>query len=191
MLPSKLDSFQAWWWGRGSCKQVSSDILFRMFLIIFTDTWFISKIILLCCARKVRAKFSRKYHNKVIATDVYENQNFLTFPITPGFKTTKVHRPQIKPRVWQQVASKIGKFDILIHDYRSTIPSISKNAKMSARSDYDKSFKVRAAQLWNLVPGGIGDLRIASKFDSANSWSSTPPVTGYMSANNNSLLSWR
>ena len=82
------------------------------------------------------------------------------------------------------------------HGIKATIPSISKDAKMSVRSDYDKSFKVRAAQLWNLVPGGIGKLGTLDSFKIGlcrflEQYPDTPPVTGYTPANNNSLLSWR
>ena len=79
---------------------------------------------------------------------------------------------------------------------QAKIPHMGKNAKMSVRTDYDNSFKVKAAQLWNLVPAGIGNLGTLESFKIGLSgfleqYPDTPPVTGYTPANNNSLLSWR
>ena len=76
---------------------------------------------------------------------------------------------------------------------QAKIPHMGKIAKLSVRSDYDKSFKVRAAQLWNLVPAGIGKLGTLESFKIGlcrflEQYPDTPPVTGYTPANNNSLL---
>ena len=79
------------------------------------------------------------------------------------------------------------------HGIKAMIPPTSKVAQLSVRSDYDRSFKIRAAQLWNLLPAVTG------KLDSfkiglcrfLEQYPDTPPVTGYTPANDNSLLSWR
>ena len=68
------------------------------------------------------------------------------------------------------------------------IPSTSKVAQLSVRSDHDRCFKIRAVQLGNLFPADNGKLQdwtipIPGKPD-------TPPVTMYTPADDNSLLSW-
>ena len=66
-------------------------------------------------------------------------------------------------------------------EIQAKIPHMGKTAKLSVRSDYDKSFRVKAAQLGTGGNWEIGDFSF--KLDFADSWSSTP------TANNNSLLS--
>ena len=66
---------------------------------------------------------------------------------------------------------------------------------MSVRADYDKTFRVRAAQLFNILPA---ELRAITDLDSfkvglgrfMEQYPDTPPVPGYTAANDNSLLSW-
>ena len=78
---------------------------------------------------------------------------------------------------------------------RAVIPTISRKAQMSVKADYDKSFRVHAAQLFNSLPP---DLRNVSSLESFKSglgvvleqYPDTPPVTGVTGVNNNSILSW-
>ena len=78
---------------------------------------------------------------------------------------------------------------------KASIPSINRKAQLSVRSDYDKTFRVHAAQLFNLLPP---DLRSTSTLESFKSglgrvleqYPDTPPVTGTSGINDNSLLSW-
>ena len=46
---------------------------------------------------------------------------------------------------------------------RANIPAIKRKAQMSIKADYERSFRVRAAQLFNLLPA---DLRSAPRVDS-------------------------
>ena len=78
---------------------------------------------------------------------------------------------------------------------RASIPAINRKAQMSIKADYDRSFRVRAAQLFNMLPA---DLRGVSTLDAFKSglgrflehYPDTPPVTGHSGVNDNSLLSW-
>ena len=81
------------------------------------------------------------------------------------------------------------------HGIRAKIPPTSKVAQLSVRSDYDRSFKIRAAKLWKQLPADTGKLGNLESFKIGlcrflEQYPYTPPVTGYMHANNNSLLSW-
>ena len=68
---------------------------------------------------------------------------------------------------------------------------------MSIRADYDKTFRVKAAQLFNLLPLELRTTRSTTKLDSfkvrlgrfLQQYPDTPPVPGYTPANDNSLLS--
>ena len=79
---------------------------------------------------------------------------------------------------------------------KAIIPPMSKIAKLSVRSEYDRSFKIRAAQLWNTLPAAVGNLGTLESFKVGlgqflEQFPDTPPVPGYTPANDNSLLSWR
>ena len=79
---------------------------------------------------------------------------------------------------------------------RAEIPPISKRSQLSVRTDYDKTFRVRAAQLFNLLPAALGSITSLDAFKVGLSrfleqYPDTPPVTGYTPTNDNSLLSWR
>ena len=79
---------------------------------------------------------------------------------------------------------------------KACIPPINKKAQMSVKADYDKTFRVRAAQLFNLLPV---ELRATTELESfkvglsrfMEQYPDTPPVPGYTPNNDNSLLSWR
>ena len=61
-------------------------------------------------------------------------------------------------------------------------------------SKYDNSFGIKAAKLWNVVPKDVKDkssldaLKVAMG-NFLNKFPDNPPVKGYSTANNNSLLS--
>lgn len=79
---------------------------------------------------------------------------------------------------------------------KAEIPAINKRSQLSVRSDYDKTFRVRAAQLFNLLPPALGSITSLDGFKVELSrfleqYPDTPPVIGYTPANDNSLLSWR
>ena len=79
---------------------------------------------------------------------------------------------------------------------KAKIPSINKRVQLSVRTDYDNTFRVRAAQLWNLLPQGLGREESLDNFKVGlgrflEQYPDTPPVPGYTPANDNSLLSWR
>ena len=79
---------------------------------------------------------------------------------------------------------------------KALIPQINTKAQLSVRSDYDSSFGVRAAQLWNILPANISQLETLESFKIGlgkflEQFPDMPPVPGYSTANNNSLLSWK
>ena len=79
---------------------------------------------------------------------------------------------------------------------KALIPQINTKAQLSVRSDYDSSFGVRAAQLWNILPSHVSQLKSLESFKIGlgrflEQFPDTPPVTGYTTVNNNSLLSWK
>ena len=79
---------------------------------------------------------------------------------------------------------------------KAEIPPINKRSQMSVRTDYDKTFRVRAAQLFNLLPTALGSITSLDAFKVGLSrfleqYPDTPPVPGYTPTNDNSLLSWR
>ena len=79
---------------------------------------------------------------------------------------------------------------------RATIPPMSNRAQPSVRTDYDCSFGVRAAQLWNTLPAEITRLQSLDSFKTGlgkflEQYPDTPPVPSYTPVNDNSLLSWR
>ncbi|KAL5257941.1 hypothetical protein ACHWQZ_G012778 [Mnemiopsis leidyi] len=79
---------------------------------------------------------------------------------------------------------------------KAEIPAINKKSQLSVRADYDRTFRIRAAQLFNLLPA---NLRSIKKLDSfkielgkvLEQYPDTPPVPGYTTTNDNSLLSWK
>ena len=78
---------------------------------------------------------------------------------------------------------------------QATVPSLKTSASSKAKACYDKSSHVKAAQLWNLLPATTKDLDSLDKFKISLStflrrFPDKPPVTGYSTANHNSLLDW-
>ena len=79
---------------------------------------------------------------------------------------------------------------------KALIPRINTIAQISVRSDYDSSFGVRAAQLWNILPSDVSQLNLLESFKIGlcrflEQFLDTPPIPGYTAVNNNSLLSWK
>ena len=79
-----------------------------------------------------------------------------------------------------------------------SIPPINTRAQLSVKTDYDNSFKVKAAQLFNLLP--VIDVKnVTSTLECFKAelgrfleqFPDTPPVPGYRGVNDNLLLSWR
>ena len=79
---------------------------------------------------------------------------------------------------------------------KAEIPAINRKSQMSVRADYDRTFRIRAAQLFNLLPAS---LRSITKLDCFKAelgrvlerYPETPLVPGFTTLNDNSLLSWR
>ena len=79
---------------------------------------------------------------------------------------------------------------------KACIPPINKKTQMSVKADYDKTFRVRAAQLFNLLPVKLRAITDLESFKVGlgrfmEQYPDTPPVPGYTLVNDNSLLSWR
>jgi len=75
------------------------------------------------------------------------------------------------------------------------VPGLNKTATAKAKTCYDRSFHVKASQLWNLLPADAKDFQSLDKFKISLStflrkFPANPPVTGYSTANHNSLLDW-
>ena len=75
------------------------------------------------------------------------------------------------------------------------LPSINRAALQSAQTLYEHSFAVNAAKLWNIIPKEVSELVKLDPFKRKlgaflDAFPDTPPSTGYVTANNNSLLEW-
>ena len=53
---------------------------------------------------------------------------------------------------------------------KATIPPINTKAQVAVRVDYDKSFRVKAAQLYNLLPPELKSIPVLGSADSWNSF---------------------
>ena len=78
---------------------------------------------------------------------------------------------------------------------KAIIPSIDTGTQNSVRTDYDNSFTVRGAQLWNTIPAEVSILGTLEAFKVGlgkflERYPDTPPVPGYSPLHDNSLLSW-
>ena len=75
------------------------------------------------------------------------------------------------------------------------LPSLNKQASVSAKSCYDNSFSVRAGKLWNLLPREVNTLTDLNAFKVSlgafmDKIPDTPPTPGYVSKNSNSIIDW-
>ena len=68
------------------------------------------------------------------------------------------------------------------HGVKITQPPLNNKAQASVRTDYENSFKIKAARLWNLLPRNVNTQITLDTFKAA---------LGYTAANRNSLLDWR
>ena len=78
---------------------------------------------------------------------------------------------------------------------RAKIPPMVRGAPTAAQTARDKSFTVRAAKLWNILPANITRTEKLESFKTQlghflAAFPDNPPVAGYTVANDNSLLSW-
>ena len=78
---------------------------------------------------------------------------------------------------------------------KASIPTINRKAQLSVRTDYDKTFRVHAAQLFNLLPPELRSKSTLIGFKTGlgvflEQYPDTLPTTGVTGMNNNSLLSW-
>ena len=79
---------------------------------------------------------------------------------------------------------------------KACIPPINRESQMSVKVEYDKTLRVRAAQLFNLLPVELRAITELESFKVGFSrfmehYPDTPHVPGYTPNNDNSLLSWR
>ena len=103
------------------------------------------------------------------------------------------------PRQNNITHSKRISFEFQYHQrlgMKAKIPSINKRAQLSVRTDYDNTFRVTVAQLWNLLPQKLGIDDSLDNFKVGlgrflDKYPDTQPVPGYTPVNDNSLLSWR
>ena len=78
--------------------------------------------------------------------------------------------------------------------HRATVPPlVSPNSK--AQSLFDKSFSVKGPQLWKIVPKKLKEIESLEDFKIKldiwlNTFPDKPPVQGYITQNNNSILEW-
>ena len=102
-------------------------------------------------------------------------------------------------KILNDLAPNDLQFDFSIHQrlgVKASIPTINRKAQLAVRTDYDKTFRVHAAQLFNMLPCEIRSIKTLDAFKSGlgvflEQYPDTPPVTGVTGINNNSLLSWK
>ena len=78
---------------------------------------------------------------------------------------------------------------------KAIFPTLNTKSQSSVRSDYENSFRINAARLWNTLPKEVNSSKTMESLKSAlgkflESFPDTPPVTGYVATNKNSLLDW-
>ena len=103
--------------------------------------------------------------------------------------------------IWKLLHNKVSNdLDIRFYDTRrfgitAEVPPIPRSNNSKAKSLYDLSFAVRGPQLWNVVPKRIKSIDNLITFKTKLdiflcSIPDRPPVPGYATQNNNSLLEW-
>ena len=78
---------------------------------------------------------------------------------------------------------------------RVVLPALRKKAATSAKSNYDQSFVVRAAKLWNTLPRHVNTADALPAFKTAlgnflDTIPDNPPVSGCTTMNANSIIDW-
>ena len=81
------------------------------------------------------------------------------------------------------------------HGIQTAVPALTKTSSAKAKTCYDNSFHVKAAQLWNILPKDTKAFESLDTFKTSLSKflrkiPDRPPVTGYPTAHHNSLLDW-
>ena len=76
------------------------------------------------------------------------------------------------------------------------VPPISPFSSLKSRTLFDSSFGVKGPQLWNLIPKSVKEKQTLFSFKRnldkfLKNIPDTPPVSGYVAQNNNSLLDWQ
>ena len=92
--------------------------------------------------------------------------------------------------VWKILAPTDLEFQFSTHHrlgIRASIPPINKKAQLSIRTDYDKTFRVQAAQLFNVLPTDLRSLSTLESFKAGlgrflEKYPDTPQVAGYTAA---------
>ena len=79
---------------------------------------------------------------------------------------------------------------------KACVPPINRKSQMSVKAEYDKIFRVRAAQLCDLLPVELRAITELESFKVGFSrfmehYPDKPHVPGYTPNRDNSLLSWR
>ena len=75
------------------------------------------------------------------------------------------------------------------------LPAICRNASQSAQTLHEHSFAINASKLWNILPKEVNEAVKLECFKTKlgrflDSYPDTPPTTGYVTVNSNSLLEW-
>ena len=81
------------------------------------------------------------------------------------------------------------------HGTQAKVPALNREATAKAKTCYDNSFHVKAARLWNILPSHTKNFESLEAFKTSianflKRIPDRPPVTGYSTANHNSLLDW-
>ena len=81
------------------------------------------------------------------------------------------------------------------HGVKVSVPDFKTTAQRSVATLYDNSFGVKAARLWNMLPKDVNEKNNLETFKVAlgkfiDQFPDNPPVQGYATVNNNSLLEW-
>ena len=91
--------------------------------------------------------------------------------------------------------------NISFHEHRrfglmAEVPPLNTVSSQKSRTLYDNSFSVKGPQLWNVVPKDIKVCNTLITFKCnldkflSETFPDCPPVSGYVSQNNNSILDW-
>ena len=75
------------------------------------------------------------------------------------------------------------------------LPPMNNKAQLSAKTDHENSFKIKASRLWNTLPKSINTATSLEAFKAVlgnymKKIPDTPPIPGHTAINRNSLLDW-
>ena len=102
-------------------------------------------------------------------------------------------------KVLQSISPNDTNIQFIFSDRRgiqAVIPPLHRQASRRAQQKYDSSFSVLGPKLWNLLPKSTTLQPTLVSFKSSlqkflDATPDKPPVSGYVTANSNSLLHWR